>query len=259
VQSRRLATLSVSILAALSFSAAACNVTGSGGATASPTPSATPAVDAKEALSKAATELGRTSYRVNLTVGPASGTGALDPAAQQGQTSMSVFAGSTTLKVDTVLVGADMWVKLGGVPGVPDKWLHLDTSRLPESSGLGIRPGQLDPAGADKLIDAIATVEPVGPDQYRGTIDLTRASDSPAVDKATLDALGDRAKAVPFEATLDAQGRLTNLKLDLGQIEGVPAKVDVRYSDFGTAVSVTRPPAADVVEAPEAVYQLLGG
>lgn len=262
MQSRRLATTSVSFLAALSLATAACNATGPGSATATPTPSGSAtSVDARQALAGAVTEMGKTSYKVSLTAGPASGTGSMDPTGQQGQLAMSVFAGSTTMKIDTVLAGPDMWVKLTGIPAIPDKWLHLDAKRLPEGAGvgLGVRPGQLDPARADRLVAAVTDVQQTGTGTFKGTLDLTRATGSGALDKSTVDALGDRARSIPFEATVDAQGRLTNFKLDLGQVRGISMKVDVTYSDFGAPVTVTRPAAADVVEAPEAVYTVLGG
>jgi hypothetical protein len=246
-------------LAALSL--AACNVQAPGTAPATPTPSASPTVsvaDAKDTLSKAAMELGKTSYQIMLTAGPVSGTGALDPVGQQGQLTLTLFTGSATAQLETVLIAADMWLKVKGIPGVPDNWLHLDTARLPADSALGIRPGKLDPVNAEKLVGAITSVDSRGSGQFTGKLDLTKVSDSAVVDRATVDTLGERATAVPFEATVDAQGRLTNLKLDLGTVDGLPLRVNVTYRDFGTRVAPTRPAANDVVEAPAAVYQLLG-
>jgi hypothetical protein len=256
---RALTVLATSGLAALSL--AACNVPAPGTTPASPTPAASPTVsvaDAKETLSKAAMELGKTSYQLTLVAGPISGTGALDSVGRQGQLTLTLFTGSATAEVETVLIDADMWLKLKGVPGVPDKWLHLDTARLPEDSALGIRPGKLDPVNAEKLVDAITSVDSRGSGQFIGKLDLTKVSDSAVVDRATVETLGERATAVPFEATVDAQGRLTNLKLDLGTVDGLPLRVNATYRDFGTRVAPTRPAASDVIEAPAAVYQLLG-
>jgi hypothetical protein len=248
----------------LALATAACNVNGvGGGAGATPSASASPTAmseaAAKAALSKAATELGKTSYKIMLTAGPISGTGAMDPAGGKGQLTLTLFTGSANAQLETVLISADMWLKVNGVPAVPDKWLHLDTAKLPADSALGVRPGKLDPVNAEKLISAIAKIESKGNGQFTGTVDLTKMSDSAIIDRATVDTLGDRAKAVPFEAAIDAQGRLTNLKMDLGTVDGIPIKVNVTYRDFGSAVSPTQPAASDVVEAPDAVYQLLGG
>src|SRR4030095_5758333 len=58
-----------------------CNVT-AGGTGATPTPSASPTAmseaDAKAALQKAAVELSKTSYKIQLVAGPVSGNGAMD-------------------------------------------------------------------------------------------------------------------------------------------------------------------------------------
>jgi len=266
VKSRWLLTSSVRLLAAASLAGlvvgtAACNVTSPGGAPASPSPSAAASADAgdaKEALSKAAMELGKTSYQVDVVAGPVSSKGAMDPVGQQGTMTTTLFTGSANATLETTLIGADMWLKITGLPAVPNKWLHLDTAKLPEDSALGIRPGKLDPANTDRMIESITTIERAGASGYRGTLDLTKASTSAIIDKATVDTLGDRAKAVPFTAMVDAQGRLTNFTMDLGMVEGVPVKVNVTYRDFGAKVSPTRPAATDVVEAPDAVYQLLG-
>ncbi|HET8660964.1 MAG TPA: hypothetical protein VFM55_18455 [Micromonosporaceae bacterium] len=260
MKSRRLAAIGVSALAALSFAIAGCDATGGGTGGATPTTAApsSPEPEPKEALAKAVTELSKTSFKVNMGIGPLRSTGAMDPGAQQGQLSMAISTGAANVTIETVLSGPDMWVKAAGIPGSTDKWMHLDTSKLPANSALGVRPGQLDPAGAQRLVGSIATVERTGPGRYTGTLDLTKAVDQNVVGKSTLDELGDRAKAVPFEATVDAQGRLTNLKLSLGTIQGIPTVIDVTYSDFGTPVSVTKPAPAEVVEAPPAVYQLLG-
>ncbi|HZN75496.1 MAG TPA: hypothetical protein VFC00_28010 [Micromonosporaceae bacterium] len=262
VKSRWLATLGVSSLVALALATGACNVT-AGGTGATPTPSASPTAmseaDAKAALQKAAVELSKTSYKIQLAAGPVSGNGAMDPVGKNGQLTLNLFMGSATAKLDTVLIGADMWLKTDGIPVVPDKWLHLDTARLPDDSPLGVRPGRLDPVNSEKLFDAATKIENVGRGQFKGTVDLTKLSSSAIVDRATVETLGDRAKAVPFEATIDDQGRLTNFKMDLGTVDNVPMKVNVTYSDFGTSVSPTKPAASDVMEAPEAVYNLLGG
>lgn len=261
MNSRRLAAIGVSALAALSFAITACDAEGTGTGTATPTTAApsSPAPDAKEALAKAVTELSKTSFKVNMAIGPMRSTGAMDPGAQQGQMSVAISSGAASVTIETVLSGPDMWIKATGIPGATNKWMHLDTSKLPKNSALGVRPGQLDPAGAQRLVDSIATVERTGEGRYRGTLDLTKATDQSVVNKSTLDQLGDRAKAVPFEATVDAQGRLANLKMDLGLLQGIPTVIDVTYSDFGAPVTVTKPAANDVVEAPAEVYQFLGG
>lgn len=117
-----------------------------------------------------------------------------------------------------------------------------------------------DPAGAAALFRSIVDVEAAGPGEYRGTMDLTQAKGAELVDEETADALGEKAKAVPFRATVDSARRLTSLSVDLPAAGKEPERTHtVSYARYGKAPKVSRPPAAQVTEAPPAAYQLLNG
>ena len=68
--------------------------------------------------------------------------------------------------------------------------------------------------------------------------------------------MGTKAQAVPFTATVDDQGRLSALKIDLSTVDAALSPVQTTYSDYGTTVTVTRPDPAQTTEAPDSVYQL---
>jgi hypothetical protein len=93
---------------------------------------------------------------------------------------------------------------------------------------------------------------------YTGTVDLTKATGDIAPDATVLRNIGDRAKAVPFTAKLDDQGRMTYLKIDGGSVDPQLA-FEVAVTGYGTATAVTEPDASQVVEAPDSVLKILGG
>jgi hypothetical protein len=101
-------------------------------------------------------------------------------------------------------------------------------------------------------------VQSTGDRKYTGTLDLTKATDADIVDKKIVKDLGEAAKSVPFEATLDDKGRLSSLKINVPAGTKTKAQTwEVTYSDYGTAPKVEKPPAAETMEAPQAVYNLL--
>jgi hypothetical protein len=135
--------------------------------------------------------------------------------------------------------------------------MHVDAARLGTSSTLPI-----DPSGgataANSLMTALKDVQQVDSTHYSGTIDLTKAAGISGVTPDMLKSAGVKATAVPFTAAVDTQNRLTDLKLDLPSVDSSLSPFELSYSDYGVPVTVTKPAAADVTEAPDAVYQLFG-
>ena len=63
---------------------------------------------------------------------------------------------------------------------------------------------------------------------------------------------------MPFTATVDDQDRLTALTIDLTGIDAQLGTLKTTYSGFGTPVTVAAPTAAETVEAPDSLLQILG-
>jgi hypothetical protein len=164
------------------------------------------------------------------------------------------------LKLDTRVIGTDMFTKIevdgAAPPGIdPDKWMRLDMTKLPPNNSLGLQPGQLEPAGAARFLKAAAKAEWVDDHRIRGTIDLDKADGPGGLNLNDVLEPEQRAKGLPFEATIDDEGRLTTMVLDVPAVRDRPAgKITTTYSDFGLPVPVAEPPANEVVEAPERVY-----
>jgi hypothetical protein len=163
------------------------------------------------------------------------------------------------MTVATRVLGTDMYMKMdmgdAALPGMdPKSWMHLDIAKLPANNSLGLKPGEFDPVGAAKFLRAVATAEQVDADTIKGTMDLTKADGAGGIEGKTLQSLGAKAKAMPFEATVDGEGRLSKLVLDMPAMDGEPAqRFSVTYSDFGTPVEVSKP-TGKITEAPEAIY-----
>ncbi|MGX6606278.1 hypothetical protein ACWKSP_29760 [Micromonosporaceae bacterium Da 78-11] len=155
-------------------------------------------------------------------------------------------------------VGDALYVKLDGSLGsaigaTPGKWMHIDAGDVTESSALNLSHN--DPQAVANLLAAGTTVEKTGDHAFAGIVDMTKAKTANA---ASLKVLGDKAKAVPFTATTDDEGRLTDLTIDMSSVAAGAGSVKMAYSDFGVAVPVEAPPAAEVVEMPAKFRKLMG-
>jgi hypothetical protein len=269
VTTRRLASASIGLVAVFSFAIAGCSgTTGSptvadSGTTGSPTasPSGTTG-EAAAALAAAAGELSKSSFKMTTTWGPsASVVATMNPPNKVGETTLRTTIQNTTVTIDSRLFDSDVYLKLNGaLPALEGKWLHVDVQRLSKDSQLGFTPGEFDPASSERLLREAADVKRIGDHGFAGTVDLTKATNLPLFADGKASVNLDAAKAVPFEATTDEQNRLVSLKITVPEIAGQQAlAVDTRYSDFGTPVSVQRPAAGEVTEAPDVFYQTIGG
>ncbi|SDX95576.1 hypothetical protein SAMN05444365_101195 [Micromonospora pattaloongensis] len=261
MNTRRLTRTALGLLATLSVGVAGCAAQGSPDPTASG--SATPSVGATasasgsssalDELTAAAQKLNDDTVKVTTEMTGLTGNGNLDPARNQARMTMELATEGQPVTAEILVTGSDAYVKLAGAPNVQNKWMHVDVARL-AGGNFDIMP-QGDPAGANKMIKSMAAVERTGEGSFRGTLDLTKA---PTINTAVLSGLGDKAKAVPFTAAVDNQGRLTRLQIELTAIAPSLGTLSTTYSDFGAPVTVTRPPAAETVEAPESLPGLFG-
>lgn len=241
--------MGIAIIAALSLGITGCSPKKSTSQTeGAATPSAT-AVDAREELISAARKLGEDTLRVDMKAMGMSMSVAMDPRARTGTSGLDLGEMGT---IDVLMVGKDFYLRMKGIPGVSGKWLHVDAAKLAGTS-FDIMP-EGDPASANRLIQTIVEVERTAEHQFKGTLDLTK---SPNADKETK-ALGDKAKAVPFTAKTDEQGRLIELVTDMSSIQPSVGTMTTTYSNFGIAVSVQKPPASQVQEASPEMLKAFG-
>jgi hypothetical protein len=265
----RLAGLGIATMATAAIALAGCDSTSpsgsasapaSGAPTASASASLAPADPAAvDALTKATSQLGTTSFKMTATSG--SGfklTGAVDPAQSAGTAELSASGPNAELNIKTLLSGQDLYLQVPGFTKA-GTWTHVDVARLPEGANVGLRPGQLDPVNTSKLLSSATDVRSTGPNAYAGTLDLTKAVGLAGVSQVTIDESGAQAQRVPFTATTDDQGRLSELTIEIPAVNGQAAQpLKVLYSDYGAPVTVTKPSAAEITEAPDSLYSSLG-
>ena len=100
---------------------------------------------------------------------------------------------------------------------------------------------EVDPAGSATLTKGITEVQKTAEGSYTGKLDASAATDSSALDADTVKALGAQAKALPFTAKLDAQGRLTELVISVPAAGETKAHdIKVTYADYGSATASVR-------------------
>lgn len=133
-----------------------------------------------------------------------------------------------------------------GIP--PDKWVRVDTSGIPD--GNLVTGGATDPLAAAELLRGARGVSLVGEEgldgtvvrHYRGTTDIGRAARvaSPGVrGPLAAAARGFAEHAVPFDAYLDLQGRLREVRHHFtvtSEVAGRPAQ-DGQGGSTGTGPS----------------------
>jgi hypothetical protein len=255
MQTRRLATTGVALVAALGLGLTGCgNKTDADTPAASGSASAAPATsapaDALGELTAAAQKLNENSVRIKIESTVLSGGGVLDPVKKTGDMTLGLGPQG---KFRILMAGDDAYLKVTGLAGLPKKWMHMDATKLGASGQLNLMPDG-DPGGAQKMIKTVVDVRKTGDNSFAGTLDYTRTLSS---DK-DIAALGDKAKAVPFTAKTDAEGRLSEFAIDTSVLQASLGTMTTTYSDFGTAVRVTPPPAAETQEAPADLIKAFG-
>ena len=172
-----------------------------------------------------------------------------------------------TLTMKFLVVDEQAWIKIGfkgtegltGFPELPKTWMLVDPGKIEDTEDAPLSyDDETDPGEAGAVLRAIVDVTQTGAGTYEGTTDLTRQGEAGIVADATLKALGDRAKAVPFEATVDGQGRLTRTVVEIpaaGKAEAT--RYEVVYDGYGSTEPPSEPVAGEQQKAPKAAYEML--
>ncbi|MEV4639393.1 hypothetical protein AB0J80_18780 [Actinoplanes sp. NPDC049548] len=129
----------------------------------------------------------------------------------------------------------------------------LDPARIKDAEDAPLAyDGDTDAGAVGAVFAAIVDVQRTGTGTYAGTADLTRQGDAEIVDEPTLKTLGERAKTVPFTATVDGQGRLTSAVVKIPAAEYV-----VTHDRYGATESLSEPAPDEQQKATEDVYEML--
>jgi hypothetical protein len=163
-------------------------------------------------------------------------------------------------------IGTDLWVKadfgpLGKNLNVDKtKWYKLDASKL----STDVIPFDLDgrgtphptrplswPLGIGTAFASVANVTRSDATHLAGVVDLTKATGSEAPGKSSA-----TYAAVPFTATLDSHGRLTDLRITETDAD---FDHDTTFSNYGSPTLIAAPAPNNVLPAPDGLYQAING
>ncbi len=225
--------------------------------------------DAKQALLDSTREIGNGNFRFDLAADQTSVSGVVHKPSRGAElrTALGGPGSDLAMNFDLIYIEPDSWVKVtfngqaaDSVPALKNyagKYMHLDPTRASGVRDLKFDFDQLDPAGSEALTKAVVDVKQSGTREYSGTIDLTKATDARMINQALLSALGPKASALPFTASLDPQGRLSKLTIQVpATAQTKPQSLAVTYSDYGAATAPQKPPAGQIQEAPPELYKL---
>lgn len=253
MRTRRLALAGIGLIAALAVGVSGCGSDSSnGGGSDKGDAAAVQTEKPIDALNAAAAKLNNETFKIEMVMGKElSANGVMDPAGKKASMTMEMSLGSTSLNVDVIMIDSDIYLKMSGMPGMPEQWMHIDGSKAKGGSPLG-NVDLNDPSGLKDLANALNDIERDGDRGFKGTIDLTKAPD---FDDETRDALGDKANAIPFTAKVDDQGRLVEFVIDLAAVEPSLWQLKAAYFDFGTDAKIEAPPASETIEAPSELVE----
>jgi hypothetical protein len=207
-------------------------------------PTATPAT-AVDLLKAGTAFIDQISFRTDLAIGESSSaTSHTDNAKKRSATLLGPEGKSEIRAVDD-----DLYILSGGgLRGMPEGWMIADPAKVPAAFEFSFAHGRVDPGGSARLINAIISAQATGTN-VSGTIDIGKIGVGNGI---SYPGASPGEVQGQFQATLDGQGRLTSftVRIDDGAADSV------RYSEFGTPVTVSRPEGA--IPAPDTLYPLLG-
>ena len=264
---RRWTLAGLAVVASLGLTTAGCGTAKSDGLISS----SPAAVDAKQALTDSDKALADGNFKFTIADHETTGSGSVHAPSKSAQLEAKSKPGTEgQFTIGLIVVDQDRWIKLdlgselNSLAKLPKKWMHIDPAKVKNSETLKEmsvdfgNAAEVDPAGAATIFKGLVTAERTGEGAYSGTVDLTKATDAGMVDKDVVTELAAKAKTIPFTATVDGQGRLTKLTLDIPAAGEVTAhKLEATYSDYGSATAVKKPPANQMQDAPASAYEIL--
>ncbi|WP_433609931.1 hypothetical protein ACQP2P_39745 [Dactylosporangium sp. CA-139114] len=184
------------------------------------------------------------------TLGQMQGDGASDPAKQATAYKAELLTPDRKIDISAVLVSPDLYLQVTGI--TTDRWAHLDVTKVKSLSKLGL-DATGSPTGLGALPGEIVTVTRTGPGAFSGTLDKSKTP--VAAGAGATEAL----KSVPFEATVDANGYVTQLVTHTPPLGTAPASsTTAKFANFGSGtIKIERPDSATVEQAPDSLYQTL--
>lgn len=234
--------------------------------------------DPKAALVASTSGLKAGNYAFTASTPDAQIKGVVDLANKSAAVSIDSRAADAPGKLEMRVVDPDRWIKMSFGAGMTEgldlndpvmkpfadalklfdgkTWLHLDLSKVKNADEYDLDLST-DVSGATALLSGVVAAQGDAHD-VTGTLDATKAGDDVGVlDSEDVKAMGAGAKALPFTAKLDDQGRLTHLEIDVPKAGETPAgKWTIDLTGYGSQQPLTKPTGA-VKEMPDSAYKVL--
>ncbi|MGX6602281.1 hypothetical protein ACWKSP_09135 [Micromonosporaceae bacterium Da 78-11] len=254
--------------AALTVSAAALTGCGAAAEPSADSAATVSVATPRDSLLKAVPDAAAGAHHFVIKGGTQPVTGVVDPANKVAtlEVSQAEPEAGFTLTMKFLVVQEQAWTKinfkpsnLAGLPKVPKKWLLIDLNKIKNKDDSPLTyDGETDLGSTADVFHSSADVKEVSPGHFAGTTDLTQQTEAGIVDEATLKALGEQAKAVPFQAVVDDQGHLTSTVLKIPAAGKAKATTySVTYDGFGTTKTPAVPAEDEQQKATTAVYDML--
>jgi hypothetical protein len=222
----------------------------------------------RDALLQAVPDASVGAYRFTIKGGTQPMSGVLDATEKTVRLDVSQHEPDAgfTLSMKFLVIDTEAWTKisfnptgLAGLPKLPKKWMLLDPGKIKDKDDNPLAYGdETDPGCTATVFQNASNVKDAGSGHYTGTTDLTRQGDAGIVDDATLTALGEKARALPFTAVVDAKGYLTSTVVQVPAAGKAKAQTyAVSYAGYDATETPAVPAAGDQQKAVPAVYQML--
>ncbi|MET7396586.1 hypothetical protein ABZS66_24200 [Dactylosporangium sp. NPDC005572] len=261
-------TATTIVAVTMMFGTTACAGLTDSGASPVAAPTTSKAPEPKQLLLDSLAEYDKGVYGVEFTGRDNKGSAAIDATKKQAYLKMISTDPDAAFTMEILLLEPDAYLKMDmgvlakQVPGMSQfngkTWMHLDKSKITDADSLGIKQDDSDMLDLTAMLKSAQAVQTTGDGKYTGTLDLTKGEDTPMTDEAVVRALADKASAVPFTATVDAQGRFTDLTIDVPAAGQTKAhKLTLKITEYGTTKIPAKPTGKSVVEAPASAYEML--
>jgi len=265
----RLAGLGTALTLSL-VTVAGCDPAGSTSDTGTPAAESPSAVAPRDALLNAVPDESVGAYHFAIKGGSTPMSGVLDAPKKAIRLEVSQHEADPgfTLDMKFLIIEEKAWTKIAftpatlpGLPTMPKKWMLLDTSKIKDKEDGPLAYGdETDPGYATAVFQNASDVEQTSTGHFAGVTDLTKATEAEIVDSATITALGDKAKKIPFTAVVDAKGRLISAVVKIPSAGKTKAMTyAVTYDGYDSTESPVAPPAGEQQKAVSAVYDMLNG
>ena len=255
------------VAASVMFATGACGSSSDGSGTPGAAATSSKAPAAKDVLLGSLSEYDKGVYAVDYTALDGSGQGAIDAPKKQAYVKMVSTDPDAKFAMEVLLIEPDAYVKmdmgeLAKLPGMQQlngkTWMHIDRAKVKDAASLGLAADETDMLDLKALLQSAQSVQPAGDHKYSGTLDLAKGEDTPVTDEAVVKALGPQAATVPFTATLDAEGRLTELLIDVPAAGATkPHQLRMTVTQYGAVTIPAKPTGKAVIETPPKVYEFL--